>query len=76
MQMRKSYIGTRNGIAGIWCDFCPEDVEVKEVITYYQPDEGKIFQHKITLETTNFVDESEIDQYEEVDLPQEELVEE
>lgn len=43
MKERKSYIGTLNGVNGVWCDQCPEGLEVKEVITFYTPDEGKVF---------------------------------
>ena len=30
MEIKTTYIGTLNGIHGIWCGFCPEGVEVSE----------------------------------------------
>lgn len=46
MKERKSYIGTLNGVNGIWCDQCPEGIELKETITFYSADEGKVFADK------------------------------
>lgn len=43
MKERKSYKGTLNGIYGIWTDHMPEGLELREEITFYVPDEGKIF---------------------------------
>lgn len=43
MKERKSYVGKLNGISGIWCDQKPEGLEVTKEITFYTPDEGKIF---------------------------------
>jgi hypothetical protein len=40
---RKSYIGKLNGVSGIWCDQKPEDLDLTDVITFYNPDEGKVF---------------------------------
>ena len=42
MKERKSYIGTLNGVNGIWCDQLPEGLEIKQEITFYTPDEGKV----------------------------------
>ena len=30
MEIKISYVGTLNGVSGIWCGFCPEGVEVTE----------------------------------------------
>lgn len=46
MKERKSYVGTLNGVNGVWCDQKPEGLEVKQEITYYTPDEGKVFVDK------------------------------
>lgn len=46
MKERKSYVGTLNGVNGIWCDQLPEELEVKQEITFYTPDEGKVFADK------------------------------
>lgn len=46
MKKRQSYIGTLNGVNGIWCDQKPEGIELKETITFYSADEGKVFADK------------------------------
>ena len=43
MKTRKSYIGTLNGISGVWCDKKPKGLKVVEEITFYSADEGKVF---------------------------------
>lgn len=43
MKERKSYVGSLHGVNGIWCDECPNDVEVNTIITFFTPDEGKVF---------------------------------
>ena len=43
MIKRHSYIGTLNGVSGIWCDQKPEGLEVEKETTFYTPDEGKVF---------------------------------
>lgn len=43
MKERHSYIGTLNGINGVWCDTKPEGLEIKETVTFYTPDEGMVF---------------------------------
>ena len=40
---RKTYKGTLNGFFGIFVDNKPDGLELTEEITWYQPDEGKIF---------------------------------
>lgn len=46
MLKRHSYIGILNGISGIFCDQKPEGIELKETITFYSADEGKVFADK------------------------------
>lgn len=46
MKERKTYIGKVNGVAGIWCDKKPENIELEKEITFYSPDEGKVFVDK------------------------------
>lgn len=46
MKERKSYIGKLNGVNGIWCDQKPEGIELKDTITFYSADEGKVFADK------------------------------
>lgn len=78
MKERYSYIGKLNDICGVWCDNCPEGLEVKETITFYTPDEGKIFVDK----KGNFVDSVvikdgvNIKDFTEILQPQEETKEE
>lgn len=43
---RHSYIGKLNGVNGIWCDQKPEGIELEKEITFYSPDEGKVFVDK------------------------------
>lgn len=44
---RKSYIGkTKDGFNAVWCDKHPEDAVIEKVVTFYSPDEGKIFVDK------------------------------
>lgn len=43
MKERKSYVGTLNGVNGIWCDKKPKGLKLKETIVFYAPDEGMIF---------------------------------
>lgn len=44
MKERHSYIGTLNGVNGVWCDQKPEGVIVEKEITFYTPDEGNVFE--------------------------------
>lgn len=43
---RKSYVGTLNGVPGVWCDQKPEGLEVIKENTFYSADEGKVFVDK------------------------------
>lgn len=43
MQTKITYKGTKDGVYGIYCGFCPENLEIEEEVTVYYPDEGKIF---------------------------------
>lgn len=70
---RKSYVGTLNGVNGIWCDKKPKGLKVKEEITFYTPEEGKAFLKDgeyfssiVLKEGVNLAD------YQEVDAPEEE----
>lgn len=46
MKKRQSYIGTLDGVNGIWCDKKPEGIELKDTIVFYSADEGKVFADK------------------------------
>lgn len=73
MKERKSYVGTLNGVNGVWCDRCPEGLEVKETITFYTPDEGKMFvKDGKTFDSVVIKDNVKIEDYIEIEIPKEE----
>lgn len=43
MKERKSYVGTLNGVNGVWCDKKPKGLKLKETIIFYTADEGMVF---------------------------------
>ena len=68
MKERKSYMGTLNGINGIWCDQKPEGLEVSKEITFYTPDEGKVFvKDGEFYDSVVIQDDVRIEDYEEVE---------
>ena len=68
MKERKSYMGTLNGINGIWCDQKPEGLEVFKEITFYTPDEGKVFvKDGEFYDSVVIQDDVKIEDYEEVE---------
>ena len=40
---RHSYIGKVDGVAGIWCDQKPGNIELERVVDFYVPDDGCVF---------------------------------
>lgn len=44
MKERKAYVGTLNGNNSVWCDKHPDGAEIKEIITFYSPDNGNVFE--------------------------------
>ena len=73
MKERKSYKGTLNGVFGIWTDTKPEGVELQEEITFYVPDEGKVFVNLKTAEScdTLILQKGEtLADYDEVEIPE------
>ena len=40
MEIKITYIGTLNGVSGMWCGFCPEEVTVEEERQILYPVEG------------------------------------
>ena len=72
MYITTTYKGTLNGVHGLWCDFCPEGVEVEEEIIVYRPDEGKVFIKDGEEYGAIVLQEGEsIEDYTEVDIPEE-----
>ena len=74
MKERKSYIGTLNGVNGVWRDQKPEGLEVKQEITFYTPEEGKVFADKEgnMLDCVILNEGETIDEYNEIKMPKQE----
>lgn len=74
MKERKSYVGTLNGVAGVWCDQKPEGLEVTKENTFYTPDEGKVFVDKEgnMLDSVILKEGETIDEYTEIKMPKQE----
>ena len=63
-----TYKGTLNGVKGLWCGFRPKGLRLKEQITVYRPDEGKIFEKDGEQFSAVILKEGEsIEDYAEVD---------
>lgn len=41
MRTIKTYVGTLNGVSGMWCGFKPDDAEITEVRDILLPDDGQ-----------------------------------
>lgn len=48
MYIKKTYIGTLNGITGIWCGFKPENAKIDDIKYILYPEDGYLLQHKET----------------------------
>lgn len=74
MKERKTYIGKVNGVAGIFCDIKPENIELEKEITFYSPDEGKVFVDKEgnMVDSVVITDGVDIKDYVEIKQPKEE----
>lgn len=73
MRKRITYKGLINGNFAIVCDNVPEGMIVDETIEYFQPDEGKVFQHNNEFfDIVIIQNDTNINEYEEVDIPEEE----
>lgn len=72
MKIRKSYKGLLNGVFGIWTDVMPDGLELQEEITFYVPDENKVFKKgNEYFDCVILKDDEKIEDYEEVDKPEE-----
>lgn len=72
MKIRKSYKGLLNGVFGIWTDVMPDGLELQEEITFYVPDENKAFKKgNEYFDCVILKDGEKIEDYEEVDKPEE-----
>lgn len=69
---RKSYIGkTSDGVSAIWTDQHPEDATIEKTITFFNPDEGKVFVDKEgnMLDSVVITDGVDIAQFVEIQDP-------
>ena len=76
MEIKITYVGTLNGVNGIWCGFHPEDAIITEERPVLYPEQGKELQHKETGEKFSAVwlkDGDTQDNYIEVDIEEEEI---
>lgn len=72
MKIRKSYKGLLNGVFGIWTDTIPNGLELQEEITFYVPDENKMFKKdKEYFDCVILKYDDKIEDYEEIDKPEE-----
>jgi len=72
MKERHSYKGVLNGINGVWSDKKPRGLKEVETITFYVPDEDKIFKKGDEYFTSVVIkDDINIEDYEEVAKPEE-----
>lgn len=68
---RKTYKGILNGVSGIFSDKKPEGLELKEEITWYSADKGKVFtKNGKTFKTIVLKDSEKIKDYVEIDEPE------
>lgn len=74
MEIRTTYVGTLNGVHGMWCGFCPEGVEVEEERLVLYADPGYILRNKISEEEVTAVwiqSAEQQEDWEEIELPPE-----
>lgn len=55
MEIRITYVGTLNGIRGMWCGFKPEGAIITEERTVLYPSEGKALKNTISGEIDSSV---------------------
>lgn len=73
MHIKITYIGTLDGIAGMWCGFCPEGALITEERQVLFPEEGYSLKRKATEEIFSAVwlkDGDVEENYEEVPMEQ------
>lgn len=72
MEIRITYVGTLNGIRGMWCGFKPEGAIITEERTVLYPSEGKVLRNLTSGEIDSTVwlkSESLQTDWEEIDEP-------
>lgn len=71
MYIKITYIGTLNGVNGMWCGFKPEGLEVTEERQVLYAEEGKTLKNLKTDETSDAVwlkDDDVQENYEEIEV--------
>lgn len=72
MKERHSYFGTLNGVYGMFCDVKPDGIELEKDVTWYSPDEGKVFTKDGELfDSVVITDGVDISEYTEIVKPEE-----
>lgn len=74
MFIKTTYIGTLDGVHGMWCGFKPEGLIVEEERMVLYPEEGYLLENKFTHETETAVwikQETEQDNWQEILAPEE-----
>lgn len=72
MKIKITYVGTLNGIGGIWCGFKPEGVIVSEERQVLYPEEGSLLKRdNETFECVWLKDNDTQENYTEVPRPEE-----
>ena len=71
MQIKTTYIGTLNGIHGIWCGFKPKKAQITEEKSILFPEQGYKLKNKINNEEYPYVcliDGDSQENYEEIEI--------
>lgn len=55
MEIRTTYIGTLNGINGIWCGFKPDEAVISEEKLILYPDKDCLLKNKFTEDVVSSV---------------------
>lgn len=74
MEIRITYIGTLNGVHGVWCGFNPAGAIITKEVPILYPNENKKLRKKGEEELIDFVilDDDVQENYEEVDIENDE----
>lgn len=73
MEIKITYVGTLNGVHGMWCGFKPKGIKVEEERLVLYPVQGYELRNKMSGETLSAVWLSSTEQqedWEEVEIPE------
>lgn len=76
MEIRKTYIGTINGVSGIWCGFKPDDAIIIDEKLILYPQNDYLLKNKMTEEVVYSVcltSQEQQEDWEEIPFTQEDL---